>query len=166
MSPNESQGHWDEVVEATELLHEERFAEALVELKKVIQANPSNSYAFYYSGVALFEVGEMEAARDAYRACIRLAPKHLGARVALAHVLRALGDLRGSIREGMAALSQSPEDGDALYAVGITYLARGEPQIAHRYLTAFLKTHPEFELKLEVESLLKRIEQENGEPFV
>src|SRR5436309_1204606 len=81
---------WDAVVEATELLHEERFHEALVELRSVLRSDPQNHYAFYFLGVALYESGELEAARDAYRACLRLAPQHLGARVGLTHVLRAL----------------------------------------------------------------------------
>src|SRR5687767_3204381 len=110
----EDAAHWEAVENATELLHEERFVEALVALREVIRSDPKNPYAFHYLGVALYETGELEAARDAYRACLHLAPKHLGARVALAHVLRGLGDTKMAIREGMEALSQAPGDGDAL----------------------------------------------------
>lgn len=100
--------HWTAVEEATELLHEERYREALVELRAVLKKDPSNPYAYYFLGVAFFEVGEIEAARDAYAACLKLAPSHLGARVALSHVLRILGDVRGAIREGLDALSRTP----------------------------------------------------------
>jgi tetratricopeptide (TPR) repeat protein len=152
-------GHWDAVEEATELLHEERFHEALVALREVIKADPTNPYAYYFLGVGLFETGELEAARDAYRACLKLAPKHLGARVALSHVLRQLGDLREAIKEGTQALSQAPGDGDALYAVGMAYFTRGDREAARRYLTAFLESHPEFEVATEVRGILAAMDQ-------
>ena len=60
--------HWAAVEEATELLHEERFREAMVELRRVLREDAKNPYAFYFLGVAFFEVGELEAARDAYAA--------------------------------------------------------------------------------------------------
>src|SRR5690349_5128275 len=94
---------WEAVEEATELLHEERFREALVELRGALKKDPQNPYAYYFLGVGLFEIGELEPARDAYRATLRLAPTHLGARVALTHVLRQLGDLREALKEGTQA---------------------------------------------------------------
>jgi tetratricopeptide (TPR) repeat protein len=161
--------HWTAVEEATELLHEERFREVLAELHGVIKGDPGNPYAFFFLGVAFFEVGEIEAARDAYEACLRLAPKHLGARVALTHVRRALGDVRGAIREGMAALSIAPGDGDALYAVALAYKARGDDVAARRYLEAFLATQPEFEIATEVRGMLAEMagpapNRNGGEP--
>jgi Flp pilus assembly protein TadD len=153
--------HWAAVEEATELLHEERFREALLELRQVIQADPKNPYAYHFLGIALFEVGEIEAARDAYVASLKLAPHHLGSRVALAHVLRMTGDVRGAIREALAALSQSPGDPDALYAAGLGYHARGDEIAAAKYLEAFLATGPEFEVGVETRALLAAI---RGEP--
>src|SRR3984957_12188016 len=149
--------HWTAVEEATELLHEERYREALAELRRVLNEDPKNPYAFFFLGVAFFEVGEGEAARDAYEACVRLAPKHLGARVALAHVKRALGGARGAIKEGMAALSLSPGDGDALYALALAHKARGDDAATRRYLEAFLATSPEFEIATEVRGMLAEL---------
>ena len=149
--------HWDAVEEATELLHEERFREALVALRDVIKKDATNPYAFYFLGVGLFEVGELEPARDAYRACLRLSPTYLGARVALTHVLRQLGDVREALKEGTQALSQSPGDPDALHAIGLVYLARGDKTSARRYLEAFMEAKPEFEVGLEVRQLLEAL---------
>ncbi len=146
--------HWEAVDEAAELMHEERFHEALRVLRDVVIADPTNAYAFFFMGQALYEVGEMEPARDAYRACLNLAPKHLGARIAITHVERKLGRLREAIKEGMLAVEQSPQDADALYAVGLAYAARGDNPAARRYLEAFLKAKPELETRLEVEALL------------
>ena len=145
---------WSAVEEATELLHEERFREAMVELRRVLEEDPKNAYAFHFLGVAFFEVGEVEAARDAYTACLRLSPRYLGARVALSHVLRALGDVRGAIREGMTALSQVPGDPDAFHAIALAQHARGDEAAARKYLEAFLDTNPEFEVALEARGLL------------
>jgi tetratricopeptide (TPR) repeat protein len=145
---------WDAVEEATELLHEERYREAMAELRRVLQEDPRNPYAYYFLGVAFFEVGEHEAARDAYAASLKLAPRYLGARVALCHVLRILGDSRGALREGGVALSQSPGDPDALHALGLAYHARGDLPAARKYLEAFLESGPEFEVAVEVRALL------------
>ena len=152
---------WSDVEEATELLHEERFKEALVELRRVLRDDPKNAYAYYFLGVGLFEIGELEAARDAYTASLKLAPGHLGARVALVHVLRMTGDSRGAIREGMTALSQAPGDPDALHAIGLAYHARGEEAAAIKYLEAFLDTNPEFEVALETRAIVDALK---GQP--
>ncbi len=149
--------HWDAVEEVSELLHEERFREALAELREVLRRDGTNPYAFYFLGVALYETGELEPARDAYRACLRVAPAHLGARVALTHVLRALGDLRGAIQEGSLALEQAPADPDVLYALGMAHFGRGDLAAARRFFHAFLEAGPEFESSEEVKALLEQM---------
>jgi tetratricopeptide (TPR) repeat protein len=149
---------WAAVEEATELLHEERYKEALEVLRDVIRADPKNAYAFFFLGQALYEVGELESSRDAYRACLTLAPQHLGARVALTHVLRKLGAARDAVNEGLVAYEQAPTDGDVLYALGLAYLARGDNVAARRYLEAFLRAKPELETRLEVEGLLQTMD--------
>lgn len=159
MSSNEQRepadlAHWDAVEEATELLHEEEYHRALGVLRDVIKADPKNPYAYYFLGIALYEVGELEAARDAYRACSVIAPKHLGARVHLSHTLRELGDAKAAIKEGMEALSLAPGDADALHAVGLAYLARGDDAAGRKYLEAFLEARPEFEAATEVRGIL------------
>lgn len=145
---------WEAVEEAAELMHEERFHEALQVLRAILEADAQNGYAFFFLGQALYEVGEIEPARDAYRAALTVAPKHVGARIALCHVERKLGRHREAIKEGMIALEQAPMDSDALYAVGIAYAARGDNPAARRHLEAFLKSKPELETRLEVEALL------------
>jgi len=155
---NRDAAHWAAVEEATELLHEERFREALEVLRDVIRNDPQNPYAFFFLGQGLYEVGELQASRDAYRAALRLAPQHLGARVALTHVLRKLGETRDAVSEGLIALEQAPTDGDVLYALGLAYLARGDNVAARRHLEAFLRANPELETRIEVEGLLQTME--------
>ena len=150
--------HWAAVEEATELLHEERFREALEVLRNVLRDDPQNPYAFFFLGQGLYEVGELQASRDAYRAALRLAPEHLGARVSLTHVLRKLGETRDAVSEGQVALEQAPTDGDVLYALGLAYLARGDNVSARRHLEAFLRAKPELETRIEVEGLLQSMD--------
>ena len=156
MTPDD-RAHWDAVEEVSELLHEERYREALALLRDVLVKDRKNPYAFYFLGIAMYETGELVPARDAYRACLQVAPQHLGARVALAHVLRALGDLRGAIDEGTAALAQAPGDADALYAVAMGHFSRGDMPAARRYFHAFLEAGPEFESSEEVKALLEQM---------
>ncbi len=146
--------HWDAVEEVVELLHEERFRDAIVELRSILRADAANPYAYYFLGIAFFEIGELEPARDAYAACLKLAPGHIGARVALSHVLRATGNVRGAIREGLDALARSPGHQDALHAAGLAYHAYGDEEAARRYLEAFLASRPEYDAAEEVKELL------------
>jgi tetratricopeptide (TPR) repeat protein len=160
---NENPAHWEAVEEATELLHEERYVEALRHLKEALERDGTNGYAYYFSGVALFECGEVQPARDAYRACIRTYPKHLGARIGLSHAERLLGNTREAIKEGLVALELAPHDGDALYAIGLAYHARGETTSARRYLQAFLETNPEYEVRSEVTDLLQHLSESSND---
>jgi len=155
--PDLDAAHWNAVEEATELLHEERFQEALYLLRDVIKADRTNPYAYYFLGIALFETAQMEAARDAYRAAVKLAPGYLGARVSLAHVLRMLGDVRGAIAEAEEALRRYPGTADALHAAGLAHAARGDDHAARRYLEAYLATQPEFEAASEVRAILETL---------
>ncbi len=149
--------HWEAVEEAAELLQEGRYHEALLELRKVIQAQPNNPYAYNHLGHAFFELDQKEAARDAYRAAIKLAPDFLGARVSLSHMLRLLGDTKGALSEAREALRRFPGDGEAMHAMGLAYAARGERKMAKKHLEGFLNANPEFEAQLEVRQILEML---------
>jgi predicted Zn-dependent protease len=111
--------HWEGVEDATELLRERRHGEALLLLRDVLRAQPRNPYAFHFLGVTLFEAHQLDPARDAFRAAIRLAPSYLGARVALSNVLRVLGDAKGALAEAREALRRFPKDPEAERAAGL-----------------------------------------------
>jgi tetratricopeptide (TPR) repeat protein len=153
----EDAAKWDAVEEATELLQEERFVEALLALRNVIKKDPRNPYAYHFLGVALYETGQKEAARDAYQAALRLSPNYLGARVALSHVLRQLGDLDGALSQANEALRRFPGDGDAMHAAGLAHAAKGNRKAARKQLQGFLSTNPEYEAQLEVQQILEML---------
>jgi tetratricopeptide (TPR) repeat protein len=164
--PQKDAAYWDAVEEATELLQERRYPEAMLALRDVIKAQPNNPYAYNYLGVAFFEIKNLEGARDAYRAAVRLAPDYLGARVALSQVLRTLGDADAALREAREALRRFPKDGDALYAAGLANAAKGNRREARKQLEGFLGQGPEFEAQQEVRQILEMLGLgDEGEPL-
>lgn len=169
-SVNDNQGrdgaHWEAVEEACELLLEERFEEGLRALRDVIKADPTNPYAYHHAGTAMYELRQLEPARDAYRAALRHAPDYLAARVALSHVLRELGDARGALQEAQEALARFPRDGDAMRAAGLAHAALGQRKAARRQLEGFLGKGPELEARLEVQQILEMLGiGEEGDPL-
>ena len=156
---------WEAVEEATELLQERLFPQAMIELRRVIMANPNNAYAYFYLGVAFFETEQMEAARDAYRAAVTLSPDYLGARISLAHVLRELGDTTAAVGQAKEALRRCPDDGDAMHALGLAQAAKGNRREARKNLTGFLDKKPELEPANEVRQILEMLGMgEEGDP--
>jgi len=156
---------WEATEDASELLQEGRYQEALVALRDVIKAQPNNPYAYHHLGVGFFELGQREAARDAYRAAVRLSPDYLGARVALSNVLRLLGDGRGALAQAKEALRRFPKDGDALHAAGLAQASLGNRGAARKDLEGFLQGNPEYEAATEVRQILEMLGLgDEGEP--
>lgn len=164
--PAKDAANWDAVEEATELLGEGRVPDAMLALRDVIKAHPNNPYAYNFLGVAFFEIKNLEGARDAYRAAVRLAPDYLGARVSLSNVLRLLGDHDGALREARAVLRRFPKDAEALHAAGMAHAAKGDRREAKKHLEGFLARGPELEAQLEVKQVLEMLGLgEEGEPL-
>ena len=158
--------YWTRVEEATELLQENRYPEALLELRNVIKEQPNNPYGYYYLGVAFFETKNMAAARDAFRAALKLQPNYLGARVSLSNTLRILGETREALAQAKEALRRFPKDGDAMYAAGMASAAMGQRGAAKKQLEGFLDDKPELEMANEVRQILERLGLgPEGEPF-
>lgn len=157
---------WEAVEEATELLLEERYVDALFELRNVLKKDPTNAYAYHHCAVAMYETGQLEAARDAYRAALRCAPDYLGARVGLSHTLRRLSDPQGALHEAREALRRFPKDGDAMHAAGLAHAALGQRRQAKDHLQRYLDSGPELEAQYEVRQILEMLGlADNDEPL-
>jgi len=156
------EGRWEAVENASELLLDGNYPDALVELKAVIEQDPLNPYAYYYTGVAMSELRQEEPARDAFAAAVKVAPKYLAARIGLAHALRKTGDLMGAISEAKDALELFPQDGDAHYAIALCFAAVGDRAAAVPHLEAFLRGGPEVELQIEARQMLAELMQGEG----
>src|SRR5688572_6057482 len=128
---------WEAVEEATELLVDRQWEPALELLRDVIKTDPMNPYAYHYVGTALYELGKIEPAKDAFEAAVKLAPEYRGARIGLAHVLRRLGRAEEAIVEAREVLDSFPDDGEAMHALGLALAARGDKQRSRRALEAY-----------------------------
>jgi Flp pilus assembly protein TadD len=158
--------YWDATERARELLDDAEYQEAFEELKKLIREDRNNPYAFSLLGSALWELGHVEGSRDAYRACVKLAPSYLGARVGLSHTLRKLKDFAGAEREARVALASFPGDPDALHALGLALAGRGRRHEAKKSLEGFLAKSPQFEAATEVRGILEMLGLgEEGDPL-
>jgi len=150
--------HWDAVELATELLLEDEPNKALVALRDVLTANPNNAYAYHYTGVAFGVLGKPDAAVDAYRAAVRLAPHYLAAHLGLCHTLREVGQLQQALAAAHHALHFFADDGEAHYAAAYAYLALGQPERARPHLQRFIDSKPELESRLEAQALLDSLQ--------
>lgn len=153
---------WEAVEDAAELLLDGNHPDALRSLKGVLLADPQNAYAYYFTGVAMSELHQEEAARDAFAAAVTVAPEYLAARVGLAHALRKSGDVVGAITEGRDALERFPQDGDAHYALALAFAAVGDRAAAVIHLEAFLRSGPEVEVQIEARQMLDELSQGEG----
>ncbi|AKT39365.1 uncharacterized protein CMC5_035120 [Chondromyces crocatus] len=156
-TPSKDAAHWEAVEEATELLQERKYHEALSTLRDVIQRDAANAYAYFFVGQAMWELEQLEPARDAYRAAVQLAPDYLGARVSLSHALRRLGDHQAAVGQAQEARRRFPDDPDALYALGMAHAALGQRFLARKHLQGYLATNPEVEAKQEVQQILETL---------
>ena len=147
--------HWAAVEEATELLHEERFREAMVELGGVLKEDPRNPYAYYFLGIALLRGRRARAGARRVRGVRQArarAPRR--ARRALPRPAHRSATCAGPSARAWRRSRCAPADPDALHAVGLAYHARGDDAAARKYLEAFLATNPEFEVAVETRALL------------
>lgn len=153
---------WAEIEEASELLLDRNFHEALGKLRDALVGDPGNAYAYYYTGVAMTELGKHEAARDAFEAAVKVAPEYLAARIGLAHALRKTGDLMGAITEARDAIERFPEDGDAHFAIALALASAGDRAAAIPHLEAFLRSGPEVEAQIEARQMLAELSAGKG----
>ncbi len=151
---------WDAVEEAAELLREREFNAAALQLDGVLKMDPSNHYAWNFTGVLLFERGEFEEAAAAYREALTLSPRYLGAALGLGHSLRIAERIDDAIRAGELALTivrggdALAEDGDAHWLLALCYSQKNKPDLAIRHAEAFLASNPELEAQADAKALI------------
>jgi cytochrome c-type biogenesis protein CcmH/NrfG len=154
------ESRWEAAEEAAERLKDGDPEGAVAAAQAVLAEDPSNEYAWFFLGCAHFEKAELGSALKAFVRALEIAPSYLGAMVNLGHTLRLLGRHDEAIRLGRELLKRSPEDGDALYLLGLTFFARGDAGAASAHLERFLNTRPEAELALEVSGMLQTLRGE------
>ena len=153
----QTESHWESVEEAAELIGDREYDQALVSLHELLTREPDNEYAYYYLGVAHYELEQYDKALKAYVKALEIAPTYIGAMLHAGHTLRALGRYPEAMRMGQQILLRQPDDADALFLIGAAAFARGEDAKAKDFLQRFLQTSPEIEVATEVEGMLQLI---------
>ncbi len=156
-NPPSDTDRWDAVAEAVELIHEDRFDDAVTALREVLRADPGNTHAHFHLGVAFMRKESAGPALAAFANAERLAPGHLGAVVYQAWCLYELGRFADALRAGPRALGLSADDGDALHVMGLASAELGHRDDALEYLSRFVKTNPSAEDRFDAEALIEAL---------
>jgi tetratricopeptide (TPR) repeat protein len=120
------------------------YPEAIADLTKAAEINPSMPDVYSYLGQAQMASGDMKAARDAFEKELTLNPNDFESNVRLAVLLKQEGNYERAHQLLDRALLVRPKDPGALYQVGATYLAAGDTNRALSALQALVKQYPEF----------------------
>lgn len=160
---DETGDRWEAAQEGAELLREGEADAAVLELERVVVADPENEYAFFFLGSAHFEKGRFDKATKAFLEALRIAPSYTGALVSLGHALRLSNRLTEALKVGHQVLGRDPMDTAGLHLMGLTHYARGEAAAAKRYLERFLDSKPEVEAAQEARGLLQILAKHLGD---
>jgi len=120
------------------------YPEAIADLTKAAEINPSLPDVYSYLGQAQMASGDMKAARDAFEEELSVNPNDFESNVRLAVLLKEDGNYERAYQLLNRALLVRPQDPGALYQVGATYLAAGDLNRALRALETVVKQYPEF----------------------
>ncbi|MCC6243329.1 MAG: tetratricopeptide repeat protein [Gemmatimonadaceae bacterium] len=92
---------------------------ALTVLREVVAFHGTDADAWHALGDVCLQLNWMDEARGAFARAVEERPTHAEARYALAHVLGALGDADGALRETEQAMALAPVRMEARLRVGI-----------------------------------------------
>jgi len=120
------------------------YPEAIVDLTKAAEINPSLPDVYSYLGQAQMASGDMNAARAAFEKELAVNPNDFESNVRLAVLLKQDGNYERARQLLDRALLVRPKDPGALYQVGATYLAAGDMNRALSALEALVKQYPDF----------------------
>ncbi|MGF7151001.1 tetratricopeptide (TPR) repeat protein [Sphingomonas zeicaulis] len=123
LDPQEAYGH---LVRAKLLRIAGRRAEAATSLDQALTLAPNSPDILAEMGYAALEQGRIEIVEDAARRILSLTPHHSEGLVLIGHVQLARGDTAEALRLALAALSQAPNDLDALSLLASTKM-KGNP---------------------------------------
>ncbi len=138
-----------EVLEAGELLGQDRPDQAILVLEPYCNRYPGNAQAWFLLGVAYHQTGKPEAALHSLERAISSEPRHIQARSAKGAVLCELGQRREALQVYRKALHLAPLDAQLLVNLGaVLEQLRDNLGALERYDQA-LKFQPDFAAALQ-----------------
>lgn len=115
---------------------------ALDSVQKVIAADPHNSLAHHYHGRALWGLGKLADAANAFATCLRINPLALDARLALASVLTEQNDLVAADAEYQDGIRLFKDNPEALNEIAAHMAEHGHPKGAIELFQAVADAEP------------------------
>ena len=106
------------LIRGLQLYNEEKFDQALGELAKILEKDPSNLEALYYKGLTLAKAEKLDPAKQTFKKVLQLDPEYKGARLQLGIVLFKLKSHSEAIQELEKVLGNNPQNATANLFMG------------------------------------------------
>ena len=119
-----------------------RNAEAEMQLRAALRADPGWAHTHYNLGIALFALGRAAAAETAFREAVRLDPEHADAHNNLGGVLQTQGQVDEAVQQYRRALELRPDTADAHGNLAGLLTAIGRPEEAIEHFRRAVELRP------------------------
>jgi Tfp pilus assembly protein PilF len=134
------------MAEGKKLLAKKDPARAILQFRNAAQVMPKDPEAYYQLGVANLAAGNLQQGVANLRKALELNPKHAEAQLRLAELMASTDDpeILKEARQRLETLVQeSPQNADALHALGLTELKLGESDQAMENLERAVSSAPQ-----------------------
>jgi Flp pilus assembly protein TadD len=135
---------------------QESLPEAIHYYREIIERSPDWIEAHINLGVALYQVGEVDSARDAFLRAVQLDPWNGICRYNLGCVLEEQGEIDEAIRHLQCAARVMPNHADARFNLALAYEKRGEHRLAREQWKLYLRHAPNGPWAQQARAHLKR----------
>jgi tetratricopeptide (TPR) repeat protein len=122
--------------------HPESLADAAESYRRVLAAAPNWIEAHINLGVALYQMGRNEEAREAFLAAVQIEPSNGIARYNLGCVLEEQGRLAGAIEHLSSAARLMPAHADVHFNLALAYEKSGDRNLARAEWILYLRHAP------------------------
>jgi len=124
-------------------LAQERPEEALPHLKQAVQGNPAKANYHFWLGVAYWAIRDFDLERKSYLQALAKDPKHVPARLYLAHTFLDSGEWQEALDNYDQLLRREPYNPEALYNRALAYMELQRPKDEARAWKRYLQHYPE-----------------------
>ncbi|MCG6916722.1 MAG: tetratricopeptide repeat protein [Deltaproteobacteria bacterium] len=121
----------------------ERPEEALPHLKQAVQGDPEQGDYHFWLGVAYWAMRDFKLERKSYLQALAKDPKHVPARLYLAHTFLDSGDWQEALDNYDLVLRQAPYNPEALYNRGLALIELKRPKEEAKAWKRYLQYYPE-----------------------
>lgn len=135
---------------------EKTLPEAVRYYREILELSPDWVEAHINLGVSLYQLGDAEAARDAFRKAVQLDPSNGICRYNLGCVLEEQGAIDEAVEHLRCAARAMPNHADARFNLALAYEKRGQRRLAREQWRLYLRHAPNGPWADEARSHLKR----------